>query len=277
MPLLSADMRLTLRQITKVLGKFVLTVVIIWAAFRYICDFTNTQSWVLGFAFVYAVDTAASRRRPEEKTFTPHRLSFVLNMFPILLDLGFVEGGEGYDAIAGPTPEGPMEVWSDEHIFHRHIMAYVLATDPGLVHLPRMFRYTEELDLEIKLNRIKRTGKYNVWSPGVFIRRWYGGYAIGVRVKDEWWDEIKSKIAPGVVLGEDKEWNFGTVRLTMAFLPAPAFHSLYADTRNKYQETVKALVVKHGWKNEDLGGPEVGYFGESYEHKYATVWVQPID
>jgi hypothetical protein len=277
MPLLSAEALLSLRLLVRLFAKFILTVAVLWAVFYYFCDFTNTQSWVLGFAFVTAVDIAAGRKTTEEKFFVPHRLMFQLNMFPMLADLGLVEDGDAYRALAGPAPQEPMGIWSNEHLFHsRPIVVYVLSSTPELVHLPWMFSYSEQLDLDMKLERIKMPAIY-VWSPEVFIRRWMGCYAIGLRVKDDWWKERKAHVPGGVVLDEDREWNFGTVRLTLARLPLQAVRSLYTPVGPKYQETVKEVVEKDGWKNEALGGSEIGYFGEGYDHKYGIVWVQPID
>jgi hypothetical protein len=43
-----------------------------------------------------------------------------------------------------------------------------------------------------------------------------------------------------------------------------------------HQARVKECVAKSGWTNSDLGGMEIGYFGESYEQKYAIVWAQHL-
>ena len=31
-----------------------------------------------------------------------------------------------------------------------------------------------------------------------------------------------------------------------------------------------------GWKAEELGNSEIGYFGESYDNKYAEVWLRAL-
>ena len=81
---------------------------------------------------------------------------------------------------------------------------------------------------------------------------------------------------PQKPIHEDKEWNFGTVRLTVAVLPYDITDAYYRQTGRDHQ-AVKELVAKSGWKNTDLGHAEIGYFGESYEHKYARIWAQHLD
>jgi hypothetical protein len=42
--------------------------------------------------------------------------------------------------------------------------------------------------------------------------------------------------------------------------------------RRNYQAKVKELAAKMGWKNSELGGVEISYFGEGYQYKYADVY-----
>jgi hypothetical protein len=45
---------------------------------------------------------------------------------------------------------------------------------------------------------------------------------------------MKPKISPGVVADEVREWNFRTVRLTIAVLPVQAVQSFYVQVGLKY-------------------------------------------
>jgi hypothetical protein len=263
----------------KGLAKFAFTVGLLYAAFSFLFHFGDTQALGLGLAFAIAIDFAASKKPPQQASFTPHRLSIRFHLYPMLMDLGLIAGDEQWKALCGDPPSP--RLWEENSVYHHSISAFVIGTDPGLIHFPVLQFYSEYWKFDIKLNGIQRAGSVWPWSPEVFVGPGHGGnhrgYHIGIRVQEKWWETTKPSVPPGVVLYEDKEWNFGTVRLTLASLPYEVTHTYYRATARDHQETVKELVAKSGWSNTDLGGAEIGYFGESYEHKYATIWAQHLD
>ena len=70
---------------------------------------------------------------------------------------------------------------------------------------------------------------------------------------------------------------FGTVRLTLALLPAEVFHEYFIDVARDYRERVKETTKAAGWHHEILGGGELPYYGDQFKHKYMTTWVQDLD
>jgi len=218
---------------------------------------------------------ASAKKPPEQAAFTRHRLILQFHLYPLLMDLGLITGEDDWKSLIGDAPKGGL--WQPNSVYHGSISAFVLGTNPDLIHFTDLRYYTEQLKLDVTLEGIKIPSTYRLWSPEAFIKPGRGGYHIGLRVNDNWWETAKGGIPAGVVLHEDKEWNFGTVRLSLAVLPYEITHAYYRETASGHQTQVKELVAKTGWANTELGGPEIGYFGEGYDHKYATVWAQHLD
>jgi len=266
--------------IAKVLAKLGATVAVFYAAFSFLFHFGDSQALGLGLAFALATDFAASKKPQQQAAFTRHRLSIHFHLYPMLIDLGLIDGAdEQWKSLTGDAPS--VRTWEQNSVYHHSISAFVIATDPGLIHYPVLQFYSEEWKFDIKLFGLKKGDSQWPWSPDVFIQPGHGGghlgYHIGIRVNEKWWETNRPSVGAGVVLYEDKEWNFGTVRLTLAVLPYEVTHTYYRETGLDHQATVKELAAKSGWVNTDLGGAEIGYFGEGYEHKYATVWAQHLD
>jgi hypothetical protein len=264
--------------IFRIFREFAILVGVLYAAFSFIFRFSNLQSIGLGLVIAIAVDWASSRKPPEQPQFNSHRLSIQFNLFPMLMDLGLIHSEEDWKSLPGERPSH--RLWEANSIYHHSVIAYVINNAPRLVHFPILQYYTEEWHFDIALENLRRGDRFMGWAPEVFIkpssRGGLQGYHIGLRVNERWWKDQKSSVPPGVVLHEDAEWNFGTVRLTLAVLPWQITHAYYGEVGKNHQTEIKALVAKNAWQNEDLGGEEVGYFGESYEHKYARVWAQHL-
>ena len=268
--------------IFKVLAKFAAIVVALYVAFSFVFHFTDLQAIGLALVIALATDWASSRKSPGQASFTPHRLGIQFNLYPMLKDLDLIDGEEQWETLIGEAPSP--RVWDKRSVYHHTVSAWVIGTDPTLIHFPVLQFYTEQWKFDITLEDLHKATTDSLqwpWHPEVFIRPSTGsghsGYHIGIRVKEQWWKSHKSSAAEGVVLHEDGEWNFGTVRLTLAVLPWEITHVYYRGFEREHQARIKALVGKLGWKNEDLGGDEIGYFGESYEHKYALIWAQHLD
>ena len=59
-------------------------------------------------------------------------------------------------------------------------------------------------------------------------------------------------------------------------LPAAVFWPFYHGwSRERIAAATKA-AVELGWKVEDVGNAELGYFGERYSAPHADVWVRGI-
>lgn len=269
-----------IRATAKVMGKFTVIVGFFYAAFSFLFHFGDSQALGLGLAFAVAVDFASSKKPLQKASFTPHRLSIRFQLYPMLVDLGLIDSLEQWRVLQGDRPS--IRVWEQNSVYHHSISAFVIATDPSLIHYPVLQFYSENWRLDIKLDGLEKEGGLPwPWSPDVFLKPGGGpgliGYHIGMRVNQKWWEANKPKVGASVILYEDNEWNFGTVRLTLAVLPYEITHTYHIETGRDHQAAVKQLVAKSGWMNTDLGGAEIGYFGESYEHKYATVWAQHLD
>jgi hypothetical protein len=263
----------------KILAKFAAIVGGLYVAFTFVFHFGDLQALGLALVIAIATDWASSRKPPQQASFTPHRLGFQFYLYPMLKDLGLTDSEEQWKALIGEAPSA--RVWDKKSVYHHSVSAWVIGTDPRLIHYPALQFYTGEFKFDIKLEDLPKVSSQWTWHPDVFVGPGLGsehsGYHIGIRVNERWWESQKSSVAPGVVLHEDKEWNFGTVRLTLAVLPWEITHVYYREVGRNHQAGIKALIGKLGWTNEELGGPEIGYFGESYEHKYASVWAQHLD
>ncbi len=260
----------------KVATKFALTVAAFDIALAYLFDFTSTQALGLGLALTLAIDIAASRKAATQAKFTPHRLSIQFHVGRALLDLKLVPGDEQWKELIQSIPES--DVWNVNSVYRRFVVGYVIGASPALIHYPDLRSYSEMWRAEFKLESITFGDADSLWSwsPELYVRPGIGGYHVGVRVHEKWWETNKGAVAEGIVLSADKEYQFGTVRLSLAILPYDITAVYYRDTSRDHQEAIKEKVAKQGWENEGLGMAEVGYFGEGYTHRYATVWAQHL-
>jgi hypothetical protein len=267
--------------IFKSLAKLAAIIGGLYAVFSFLFHFSEAQALGLAIVITLVADWASSRKPPIQASFTPHRLSIQFNLYPMLNDLGLIDGEKQWEALIGEAP--PPRVWDKRSVYHHAVSAWVISTDPTLIHYPVLQFYSEQWKFDIKLEELHKTTTDSLqwpWHPEIFIKpsmgSGYSGYHIGIQVNEKWWKLQKSSMAGGIVLHEDPEWNFGTVRLTLAVLPWEITHVYYREVDREHQARIKASVGKLGWKNEILGGDEIGYFGESYEHKYALAWVQHL-
>lgn len=262
----------TAKVLLKLLLKVGFTVLLCWLAFAFVFHFGNVQALGLGLAFALAIDLATARKAPEQASFTRHCLRLEFHLFRMLTDLRLIHGDEEWKTLIGgaPTPG----LWERNSIYYSSISAYVLATSPGLVHFTNFNLYKEQWMVDVKLEGIEMSSQSIAWSPDVFVKPGKGGHHFGIRVNKNWWKTAKEQVLPGIVLAEDIEYEFGTVRLSLAVLPYEITHTYYRETTRDHQVSVNEVVVESGWENQQLGGAEIGYFGEGYEHKYATVWAQ---
>lgn len=265
--------------------KFAAYVAGFWAAFHFIFDFPNLQAFGLGLVISIAIDLGASRKGPASTSFRPYMFAIFPYVGCMLIDLGLTTDEE-FKVITQDVP--PYRPWSDRHLFHYQIRAFVISREPStqseVIHFPDLGYYLAKLDVEIKLDSFERPvapfdrpGRRPDWAPEFFMRGWSKGYHFGIRVPEDWWKENKAKVAADTVLHEDHEYNFGQVRLTLAILPYESTQEFYIPSAPGHQDRVKEIVGKYGWKNEALGGGELLYYGEHYEHKYVSVRTNDLE
>src|ERR1039458_5383227 len=261
----------------RVLGKFAAYVAGFWAAFRFIFDFSNAQAFGLGLTISIAIDLAASRKG-SASTFRPYMWGIYPYIGRMLIDLGLVTDEE-FKAISKDVP--PYQPWSNKHMFHYPIRAFVISCEPDtkaeVIHYPELGYYSTRLYVDIRIEPFKLVVRSYEWTPELFIKGSFGGYSFGIRVHEEWWKENKARVAAGVVLEEDHEYNFGRVRLMLAILPYLVMNEFYIPPAPGHEDRVKEVVAKHGWTNESRGGGEIPYYGEDYEHKYVKVWTNDLE
>lgn len=260
--------------------KFAAYVAVFWAAFRFIFDFSNRQAVGLGLVIAIAIDLAASRKcgRPE---FWPYVIGIYPHVGRMLVDIGLVTEHQFHAATKDKPPFRP---WTDQHLFHYEIRAWVIGWDPDtqrdLIHFANIGIYTTRLELDFPIEQFRQGDRWPGigWTPEFFFRpSANGGYAFGLRVGEKWWKENKANVAAGLVLHEDHEYNFGQVRLTLAILPAQVFRAFYVRQAADHQDRLKEIVGERGWTQERRGGGEIPSYGESYDHKYVHVWIDSID
>ncbi len=133
--------------------KFAVWVVLLTLVFALVLGFSYRQAFGLGLVIMIAIDVASSRKGPSGTAFRPYQMKFHVHLYPMLLDLGFVKDPEEYHALAGERPP-----WSDRHVFHHWIRAYVLTYDASanieLTHYPELGYYASKLDSTSSSHRL---------------------------------------------------------------------------------------------------------------------------
>lgn len=260
----------------KVLLRFVAYIAGFALAFRFIFQFSNLQALGLGLTLAVAIDIAASRKT--HRTFRPYLVRVFPELRLMLTDLGLATDDELRTVVKDVASFRP---WTDDHIFHYGVRAFVISHEPesmnDVIHFPDVGFYSTRLEIDIKIDVLKISGTYREWSPEFFMGLSSGGYAFGIRVTEEWWKENQGRVAPGVVVDENHEYNFGRVRLALAVLPYQVKSEFYIPMGRGHQDALKKLIAPKGWTNEPRGGGEVPYYGEEYRHKYVTVSTGDID
>jgi len=96
-------------------------------------------------------------------------------------------------------------------------------------------------------------------------------------VRNDWWSTNEPRVtALRIVKHANREHQYGTTLLTFEVLPAAVFWPFYHGwSRERIAAATKA-AVELGWKVEDVGNAELGYFGERYSAPHADVWVRGI-
>jgi len=263
--------------------KFAAYVAVLWAAFRFIFDFSSKQAIGLGLAISIATDFVASRKRPVSNVFRPHMFEIHPRIGRMLIDIGLASDEEVKTVSEQVPPYWP---WSDKHLFHYPIRAFVISYDPDtkveVIHYPELGYYSTRLDVESRIQQFTQAEPghrrpHFEWAPEFFVKLSRDGYSFGIRVSEHWWKENKAKVAAGVVLLEDHEYNFGRVRLTLAILPYAVASEFYIPWGLVQRERLKEILAKYRWTEESRGGGELPYFGETYKHEYVEVWTSDLD
>src|SRR5215475_5318796 len=91
----------------------------------------------------------------------------------MLTDLRLIDGDEQWKSLAGDVPSHLL--WEQNSVYHHAITAYVIGTDPGLIHYPVLQFYSEQWKFEIKLDGLTKVDSNWAWSPDVFIKPDIGG------------------------------------------------------------------------------------------------------
>jgi hypothetical protein len=166
-------------------------------------------------------------------TFSPFQLALTPNIGLMLIDLGLVTDEE-WNPLVGDAP--PLFPWTSLNLVHYGVNAAVLSSDPNgdyLVHWNSRNQhnfYTSRIATNVRLEFLKVPGRWGGSSPDFYMRSGRDGYEIGITVLDEWWKVHEERLSKsGIIKEQHREWNFGTIRLTLAVLPYRVFRPSTSD------------------------------------------------
>jgi hypothetical protein len=249
---------------------------LIAGAFLYYAGGMSLRS-SLAVAFLIAIVFPEVQQKIASRTFAPHEMYITPHIGVMLLDLGLVTESE-WQSLVGPRP--PLTPWTSLHPVHYSIHAVVLSEDTfgdKVVHWTGLSKYTRRIRFESRLDFIKFPHKFTDWSPDFFVNPGSHGYELGISVNDEWWKSNAERLEPRSIIQRiNHEHDIGRVELSLAVLPYEVFHRFYVDWSKDLEQKIKQKVASTGWKAEELGNSEIGYFGESYDNKYAEVWLRAL-
>jgi hypothetical protein len=256
---------------------------ILWAILHYLCSFPNVQA--LGLGILLAAIITRGIYPPEAKesassSFRPYVFTIYPQVGRMLVDVGLL-AEEELKAIRQDVPS--YRPWTDKHLLHYGFEAYVISSEPGIVHYPEFGCYSTNLNLSIKVDlgfdiepEPPSLRKFRS-LPEFFIEPSIQSYALGIELPARWWEKNRDRALPGVVLHENFDYLCGRVRLTLARLSYEVGRSFYTECSTQYQDRVRKLVSEQGWTNTSRDIEGVRYLGEDYEHNYGLVTITALE
>ena len=118
----------------QILLRFAAYIVGIALAFKFIFQFSNLQAAGLGLTLALAIDIAASRKT--QKSFRPYLVRVYPKLWEMLIDLGLATD-EQLKSVVKEAP--PFRPWTDDHIFHYGIRAFIISHDPEAIERRHSF------------------------------------------------------------------------------------------------------------------------------------------
>ncbi|MBB5316834.1 hypothetical protein [Tunturibacter empetritectus] len=214
----------------------------------------------------------SSSNKVDISHFTPHIIDLNPHIASMLIDLGLITDEKWKQLVSEDVARKP---WDGLSFAVHGIRGVVLSVDPNgdnVVHWTGWDYYTTQTMIEVPLDFVQFSGAYFPWSPRFFFRTGKGGYHLGIEVNDTWLKEKRKDLEQsGIVKEFDTDYRFGTTRLTLDVLPPDVFWKFYREHDKKQWEAAKQKAISSGWKPEEIGIEEIGYFGDRYEGKYGTV------
>ncbi len=214
-------------------------------------------------------------------TFQPYEMAFSPNIGVMLIALGLVTDEEWMSLVMDRPPRFP---WTSLNLVHYGVSAVILSVNPNGDHLVHWNAwnqpnfYTSNIAIKMRLDFLKVPDRLGEWSPDFYLRPGRDGYEIGISVLDEWWKANEERLTKsGIIKEQNRDWRFGTIRLTLAVLPYRVSSPFHLEWSQKLMETLKAEVAAKGWKYDSIGNAEIGHFGNSYSTEYVEVWIKHIN
>jgi hypothetical protein len=223
-------------------GKFSLNQTIILTAVL------TTISWQL----------IANQSRPKSKLqFTPHYVVVYPNWPRILIDFKVISGREEWQSISSkfesPAPGKTFGVG----IFLLYFLHSNDAQDRRLIFYRNETTFITRIKLSEEITPVSLDNERTlrgISHPDVFLEQSGDGYALGLRVKESWWQSVKSSCPRPY--SEKIDSMCGQVDLVLAVIPYTEF-APYWESPDYSPAAIK--VTKTFEKNREEGLPKFGW------------------
>lgn len=260
-------------------GRYLVAVAIVFAILFYIGSFGVTQSGVLAFILSAVILGIRNTDSKSLVRFTPYYVSVRPNWFNIMTDFKLVDKDKWEE----------LQQWNkgiefpEGHILRSGVFYVVTSqsVDGERMLIFRKHSFVSEIDW---IEPFRPNGPFQKtqvenppeWYPDFdfFMTSRSGGYHLGIRVPDGWWNEMKA-FCP-VPVDERFDCLCGRVNLTVAKIPFREFDIYWEKIEfdTKYNDRVWANVqsarMQNGWVEEEQ--PELEHdWGKTIKHKYFTV------
>lgn len=283
--------QIEVRPVVTTIFTYLLNATIYVAVLLYIADVPLRQSVV--FALIFASFSRGLEMLEKKPTvhLSPYCVRVVPNWLPLLQDYKLISNVDEWWAIlksveTSLTTENTLLRWgvfytvvsqSDDFertlIFLNHHRSFVTKID-----------YSDRVE-PLKLNCEDEKSYKRNWTPGFYMKQRPDGYALGLRVPDWWWDEVKASCPKPVK--EEKDYACGQVELTLTYISFREF-DLYSAPSNWNELSSKARDAilkksqaardeqrkKYQWKDVRRSNmdSELGIdWPDAIEHKYFNV------
>jgi hypothetical protein len=207
--------------------------------------------------------------------FSPYQIMIEPRIGLMLGELGLITDEKWKSLNAEAIPYRPWTALCLAAYGSRGVVLSVDKNGDNIVHWTDTNHYTNSPQMSVRLDFLTFPDTYFAWSPDFFFRNGSGGYHIGIEVRENWWKEHEQRLQQsGIVKSVDTDYRFGTTRLTFEILPYEVFWPFYRKVNKSLSESVKRTAKDAGWEYDEMGGPEIGYFGDGYKGKYSTIWLK---
>jgi hypothetical protein len=258
---------------------------VVWfLVFLYAAHFSLSQTIVLTIALTtisWQLISNQSSAKPQLQ-FTPYYMVVYPNWPRILIDFKIISGAEEWRSLSSQFDASPEKTFGVGR-FLLYFLHSNEAQDRRLIFYRNETTFITRIKLSEEITPVSLDNQRTlrgISHPEVFLEAGGDGYALGLRVKESWWQSVKSSCPKPYA--EKSDSMCGEIDLVLAVIPytefapywqSPAHSSNAVKVMKTFEKNREEGLPKFGWKErvqERVPGLGIDW-PCTIEHAYAEV------